>query len=93
MVLVYPGPAEKLKEHAEDFISGKGLPPDFLFVTDPEMKFVSAWGLRWNAERETAYPSTFIVDREGKIRFARISKTHGDRASVSEVLRALKGER
>jgi len=47
------------------------------------------YGLRWNAPNETAYPSTYVVDKQGKIVFAKTSKSHGGRASADEILKAL----
>jgi len=89
VLMVYPGPAAKLKEHAEAFLKNASWPKDFIFVTDPDYTFTKAYGLRWEAAGETAYPSTFIVDGEGKVRFAKVSKGHGDRSSTGEVLKAL----
>jgi len=89
VLMVYPGPAEKLKEHAEEFLKNKGWPKEFVFVTDPDYTFTKAYGLRWDAPGETAYPSTFIVDQAGKIRFAKVSKDHGGRASAAEALKVL----
>jgi peroxiredoxin len=89
VVLVYPGAPDKLKEHAADFISGKGLPDNFRFVTDPGLAFVNDWGLRWDKAGETAYPATFLVDTEGTVRFAKVSHSHGDRATAKEVLAAM----
>jgi peroxiredoxin len=89
VILVYPGPAEKLKEHAEEFAQGKGLPAGFRFVMDPDYTFTNRYGLRWDKKGETAYPSTFVIDRDGTVRFAKVSKSHGDRASAEEVLKAL----
>jgi thioredoxin-dependent peroxiredoxin len=89
VVMVYPGPAEGLKKHAEDFVSGKTLPANFHLVFDPDYAFTNAWQLRWDAPGETAYPATFVVDKKGKIRFAKISMTHGGRAGVDEVLKVL----
>ena len=89
VVLIYPGPADKLKEHAEDFISGKGLPDDFAFVIDPDLKFVDGWHLRWEKAGENDFPATYIVDKGGVIRFAKVSHTHGDRATAAQVLDAL----
>lgn len=89
VVLVYPGPADRLAEHAKEFVTDKSIPTGFSFVLDPDLKFTSSWGLRWDAPKETAYPSTFVIDREGAVRFAETSKTHGGRASAAEVLRAL----
>ncbi|QDV20591.1 Putative peroxiredoxin [Gimesia panareensis] len=89
VLMVYPGPADKLKTRAEEFITGKTLPENFHLLIDPGYSFTEAWGLRWNAPQETAYPSTFVVDRNQKIRFAKISKTHGDRAPVKDILNVL----
>ena len=89
VVLVYPGPAEQLMDHAQEFVSGKDIPLNFSFVIDPDLKFTLSYGLRWDAPKETAYPSTFVIDPQAVVRFAKVSKTHGDRASVEEVLKAL----
>jgi hypothetical protein len=48
------------------------------------------YGLRWDAPHETAYPSIFILDKNGKILFQKISHSHGDRTSAEEVLGQLK---
>ena len=89
VLMVYPGPAAKLKEHAEEFLKDKDWSKNFVFVTDPDYTFTKAYGLRWEAAGETAYPSTFIVDKAGKVRFAKVSKDHGGRSSTAEVLKAL----
>lgn len=91
VVLVYPGPAEKLGDRAGEFLKGRDLPESFSLVTDPDYKFTEAYGLRWDAPRETAYPSTFVIDRQGTIRFVKASKSHGDRAKTDDVLKALPG--
>jgi peroxiredoxin len=93
VLMVYPGPAEALKAHAQEFLQDKAWPKDFLLVLDPSYAFTNQYGLRWDAPNETAYPSTFVLDREGKVRFAKISRVHGDRvpaATVLEQVRMLK---
>lgn len=89
VLLVYPGKADQLREHAREFLSGKDLPATFTMLTDPDYKFVSAYGLRWDAANETAYPTTLVIDTQNTIRLAKISKTHGDRATAEEVLATL----
>jgi len=89
VLLVYPGPSEKLQEHAEEFRRGKGIPESFYFVIDPDYKFTNEYGLRWDAPRETAYPSSFVIDRDGIVKFADISKTHGGRVAATTVVREL----
>ncbi len=89
VLMVYPGPADKLKEHAQEFLQDKQWPAEFLFVIDPDYSFTKAYGVRWEAGRETAYPSTFIIDTERQVRFAKVSKTHGGRVSADDALKAL----
>lgn len=90
VLMVYPGPAKALKEHAREFLEDKQWPKDFIFVIDPDYSFTNQYGLRWDAEDETAYPSTFVIDRTGTIGFAHISHSHGDRVSPAEALEALR---
>ena len=89
IVMVYPGPAEELKQHADEFIRDKTLPANFQLALDPDYAFTKRYDLRWDAPGETSYPSTFVLNRQGKIRFARVSHSHGDRATVDEILKAL----
>lgn len=89
VLLVYPGPAETVAQYAAEFDGGKGLPPDFTLVKDADSATARAWGLRWEAEGETAYPATFVIDSGGIVRYAKISGSHGDRAKVDDVLSAL----
>jgi peroxiredoxin len=90
IIMVYPGPAEDLKAHAAEFLGNKDWPGDFVFVMDPDYSMVNAYGLRWDAPKETAYPSTFLLDRKGIVRFAKISHSHGDRTKAADVLKELK---
>ena len=89
VILVYPGPADGLKAHADEFVKGKTMPKNFTLVLDPDYAVVNKYGLRWDAPNETAYPSTFVIDRKGKIVFAKVSQSHGDRAKTSDILAAL----
>ncbi|MCA9103534.1 MAG: peroxiredoxin family protein [Pirellulales bacterium] len=90
VVLVYPGPADGLTARAQEFVRGNELPENFRFVTDPAYQMTAAYHLRWDAERETAYPSTFIVDPKRKVTFAKVSKSHGGRTQPDEIIAALK---
>jgi peroxiredoxin Q/BCP len=65
------------------------MPAHFDLLLDPDYEFTNSYGLRWDAPKETAYPSTFVIDRSGVVRFAKVSQTHGGRASVAEILEAL----
>jgi len=90
VLFVYPGPGADLTQRANEFQGSKDLPEGFTMLLDPDYLFTNLYNLRWDAPRETAYPSTFVLDQQRKVRFALISKTHGGRPPVNDVLNALK---
>lgn len=89
VIMVYPSPSQELEKRADEFIHNQSLPDHFQFLIDPDYKFTNAYHLRWDAKRETAYPSTFVIGKDGKIKYAKISMTHGGRANAKEVLKVL----
>ena len=87
VLLVYPGPPADLDQHAKEFLAKQSdLPANIQLVIDPDYKMTNEYGLRWDAPHETAYPSTFLLDRHRKILFEKISHSHGDRTTAEEVL-------
>src|SRR5580658_10126572 len=88
VVLVYPGPPQDLGAKANEFLADKKLPENFDLVLDPGYEFTNMYGLRWDAPHETAYPSTFLIDRQGVIFFSKIVKEHGGRTTAAEILDA-----
>ena len=91
VVMVYPGPPADLDAHAKEFLAKQQaeLPANIHLVTDPDYKVTNLYGLRWDAPHETAYPSTFILDRKGAITFEKISHAHGDRTTAEDILKLL----
>ncbi|MGV3485250.1 MAG: redoxin domain-containing protein [Planctomycetaceae bacterium] len=89
VILVYPGEASVLEEHAEEFIGSRTLPEPLVLVRDPDMKMVTAYGLRWDAPNETAYPAAFVINRHGQVKWSKISDSHGGRASAQEIVEQL----
>ena len=90
VLMVYPGPSEDLREHAKEFSQDFQFPENFYFTLDPSFIMVSKYGLRWDEPKETAYPSTFVIDKKGKVVFAKVSHTHGGRSTPDEILGVLK---
>lgn len=90
VLLVYPGPPAELDQRANEFLAKQAnLPDNIQLVIDPDYKMTNLYGLRWDASHETAYPSTFILDRKGTVLFAKTSRTHGDRTSAEDILAQL----
>ncbi len=92
VLLIYPGSKSLLKQHAEEFLQGTQLPKPLTFLLDPGLSFTKAYGLHWDAPNETSYPSTIIVDRQGKIAFLKISETHRGRSTAKEILAELEAK-
>jgi peroxiredoxin len=87
VVWVYPGPSESVQQHAREFLASRALPSNFRITTDPDYVFTNAYGLRWDAPQETAYPATFVIDRGAIVRFAHISIGHDGRAAATDARR------
>jgi thioredoxin-dependent peroxiredoxin len=90
VIWVYPGATEGVQDRASEFAKDRTFPPNFRFVLDPGYAFTLRYGLRWDAPNESAYPSTFVLDRQGIVRYALISKTHDGRATAADVVTELK---
>lgn len=86
VLVVYPGPQNHLQEFL-DAVAGQAqqasIPFPLLF--DEDMKAVDRLGIRWQLAR----PSTFILDRDGNLKFAYIGKDIADRPSINAMLRQL----
>ena len=89
VLMVYPGPKTDLEKFAKEFAGTFELPGNFTFLLDPDYTFTNAYKLRWDAPRETAYPSTFVLTKNRKVAFAKVSGGHGDRSGPAEVLAAV----
>jgi len=90
VVWVYPGPADDVQKRAGEFVSARPFPPNFRFVLDPNYAMTLSYGLRWDAPQETAYPSTFVIDRKGIVRYALVSKSHAGRSTAADILAELR---
>ena len=89
VLLIYPGPEGNLKQRGKEFLKGTNLPAPFTMLLDPGYEFTNLYGLRWKAPRETAYPSTFVIGKDSKIKYAEISRGHGGRTKAADIIKAL----
>lgn len=72
---------------------GKGA-IDFQILSDPDHKIIDAYGLRDPAyEKEKIYgvphPAVYVIDKTGKVRWARIESDYRKRPANSEIRVAL----
>lgn len=89
VLFIYPGLSDVLQEKANEFTEDFNFPDNFYFALDANYSMVNKYGLRWDAPKETAYPSTFVINKKGKIVYSKVSSTHRGRAGVEEILEAL----
>jgi peroxiredoxin Q/BCP len=85
VVFVYPGAVEK----ASEFFKSKAFPEEFELLLDPGLTLADAYGIRWEAPRETVYPSTFLLEKGGRVFFVKSARLHGGRTTSAEVLEVL----
>lgn len=57
----------------------------FALLADPTLEVIESWGVA-DAENQIAYPATFVVDTEGKIRYVHIGEDKKDRPVLEDVL-------
>lgn len=90
VVLVYPGAVDDLQVRANQFLKDSKLPEPLVLVLDPKYDFIRPMGLRWDQKGETAYPSTFVLDKNRVVKYSKVSKSHGDRAKPKDILATLR---
>jgi peroxiredoxin len=86
VVVVYPGPTEHLQEYISVSRTQAGnLPVPFPILLDEKFAAVDRLGIRG----DLAKPSTYILDKEGEVRFAYVGATTADRPSLKAILQQL----
>ncbi len=83
VLLVYPGSREQLPQFQQAGLqaSGKDSFP-FPVLLDEDLAAVKQLGI----VAQLASPSTFIIDREGKVRLSYVGSTPADRPSIQAML-------
>lgn len=89
-------PPDVSKSFAEKIGSdGKGK-VNFPLLSDPEHKIIDEYGLRDPAYQGTKYfgiphPTVYVIDKTGKVAWAKIESNYRFRASNDEIRAALNG--
>ncbi len=88
VLLVYPGEARSVPQFLEAVTDlGADFQLPFPVLLDVDLTFVRAMRL----EGELAKPSSFILDKDGVVRYAYVGENLADRPSVQDLLSALDG--
>lgn len=89
--IVYPGPADKIPafmaEVRKQVHKEKGPAFPIQILLDVDLKAVKALGIGGNLAR----PSTFVVDKAGRVAYSYVGTTPSDRPATLDVLAVLQG--
>jgi antitoxin component YwqK of YwqJK toxin-antitoxin module/peroxiredoxin len=86
VVVLYPGPAESAPAFIQAVKSLSKEPPPMPVALDVSLLLVRALGVEDNLAR----PTSLVLDRRGKVRFAYVGKTIADRPSADDLLREVR---
>lgn len=81
---------------AKYLLKDAGLTTDdlhFPLLLDPSLTTSAAYGVPFQMRIHTEWsnrPATFVIDRDGIIRFAQLARTFNDRPGVETILQELK---
>ncbi|MGI9496462.1 MAG: peroxiredoxin family protein [Mariniblastus sp.] len=88
VLLVYPGSPESLDRFIEAAMSSEKKQVDrvpFPILLDEELQAVNFFDI----SDALAFPSTYVIDKEGKVRFAYVGSSPSDRPSLKALLKQL----
>ncbi len=78
---------------ADKIAKDDGKPPGFVFLSDPGHRVIDRYGL-WNPEgRGWPHPTTYVIDRQGIVRWRFDEVNFRVRPSNEQILEALAGFR
>lgn len=85
-------PPEDLQKMVDRISQEDGIPPDFPLLSDPGHRVIDRYGLFNPADprgREITHPATFVVDREGVVRWRFVEVDYKVRPTNEDILEAL----
>jgi peroxiredoxin len=94
ILAVAPQGKEDLLLMADRVVEADSIPSDILLLADPELRVINRYGL-FNPEGagdgryQVPHPATFVIDREGVVRFALADEDFYVRPAAEDVLAAL----
>jgi peroxiredoxin len=86
ILVVFPGPKEHAQQYVQHIRSGTSAADmPFPVLIDEDFKALDRLGIRDDA----AKPSTFLLDKQGQVRFAYVGETSTDRPSLKALYQQL----
>lgn len=83
---------DDLQKMVERISAEDRVPPDFPFLSDPDHAVIDRYGL-FNEDdpkgREITHPATFVIDRQGVVRWKMVEVNYRIRPTNDDILRQL----
>lgn len=88
VLVLYPGPKENEQAFRQlyELEFGEGPPPYRVFY-DPDLELVTQLGIAG----DLAFPSTFVIDERGIIRYAYVGEHRADRPATRKLIEVIEG--
>lgn len=79
-----------LQQMADKIAAGDAKAANIVFLSDPGHRVIDRYGI-WNPEgRGWPHPATFVIDRQGVVRWKFVEVDYKVRASNEQILAALR---
>ena len=83
---------ENLQRMVDRISEEDGIPPEFPLLSDPDHAVIDRYGL-FNADdprgRQIAHPATYVIDRDGVVRWKMVEVNYRIRPTNEDILREL----
>lgn len=70
-----------------------GKPAGFLFLSDPEHKVINRYGLLNESSQGLPHPATYVIDKNGVVRWKFVDVNYRVRPTNQQILAALQALR
>ena len=96
ILAIAPQGKEDLLQMVERIAEEDSVSPDFPFLSDPELSVINRYGLfnsdgAGNGRYAVPHPATFVIDKEGTVRWGFVEVDYSIRPTNEMVLEALEG--
>ena len=85
-------PAEGLKK-IDGKISGNGMRDNLLLLSDPGHKIIDRYGILNPQSRGLPHPATYVIDKQGIVRWKSVNVDYRVRPANEQILKALRSIR
>jgi peroxiredoxin len=71
-------------------VSGEGAHPNIVLLSDPGHKVIDRYGLLNPQSRGLPHPATFVIDKDGIVRWRVVDVDYRERPDNDQILKALR---